>query len=101
MHQKFVLLKGNCGRPHKGVFMTAENSEIIVGDPDRLSEIEAGKQTMLSVSPERVFNFEEDAYRELLHDWESSTKTSADAWTRLGHFELPKHRHRLSCRHWN
>ncbi len=100
MLQKFVILKGDCGKPVKGVFMTAEESEIIIGDPDRLSDIEAGDHGIVCVAYESVFNFEEDAYQQLLREWETSNETSLDAWRRLGHLELPNDADDHSCHRW-
>jgi hypothetical protein len=100
MLQKFVIVKAYCGKPLKRVFMTAEENEIIIGDPDRLADIKSGDHAIACVSYDRVFNFEEDTYLELVREWETSNETSSDMWMRLGHIELPKDADEHPCPHW-
>ncbi len=100
MLQKFVILKGISGKPLKRVFITAEENEIVIGDPDRLSEIRSGDHGIACVSYERVFNFDEDVYVDLVREWEKTKETSSDAWMRLGNIELPKEVDDHSCYRW-
>ncbi len=100
MLQKFVILKGISGKPLKRVFVTAEKEEIVICDPERFSDIKSGDYGVASVSYDRVFNFEEDAYRQLLSQWEMSRETNSDAWQRLGHIELPNDSDEHSCPFW-
>jgi hypothetical protein len=100
MLQKFVILKAMSGKPLKRVFITSEDNEIIIGDPERLAEIKSGDHGIACVSYERVFNFEEDAYLELVREWEASKATSSAAWMRLGHIDLPNEADDNSCPFW-
>jgi len=84
----YVILKGVYGEPLKRVFMAVEDSEIVIGDPERFSQIKSGDQSVDFVSRERVFNFEEDVYLQLLIEWQTAKGTSPDLWQRLGHAEL-------------
>jgi hypothetical protein len=88
MLQKFVVLKGTCGKPLKRVFMSVEQSEIVVCDPEKLEAIKSGEHALASVAHDRVFNFEEDAYHELLLEWKMSKETSPATWMRLGNVEV-------------
>jgi hypothetical protein len=87
MIQKFVIIKALCGKPLKRIFMSAEDDQILIVDPERLAEVQSGEHSIASVSFERVFNFDEDAYHELLCEWRMSKETNHEAWTRLGHLE--------------
>ena len=89
MLKKFVILKGTCGKPLKRVFMSTEQSEIIVGDPQKLAEIKSGEHAIASVARDRVFNFEEETFHELLLEWRMSKETSPSTWMRLGNIEVP------------
>jgi hypothetical protein len=100
MLQKFVILKAASGKPLKRIFITAEENEIIIGDPERLAEIKSGDHGIACVSYERVFNFEEDVYIELVREWETSKATSLDVWKSLGHIELPNEADEHSCQFW-
>jgi hypothetical protein len=84
----YVILKGVYGEPLKRVFMAVADTEIIIGDPERLREIKTGAQPVDFVSQERVFKFEEDVYLQLLIEWQTAKGTSPDLWQRLGRVEL-------------
>jgi hypothetical protein len=84
----YVILKGVYGEPLKRVFMAVADTEIIIGDPERLREIKSGDQSVDFVSQDNVFNFEEDVYLQLLIEWQTAKGTSPNLWQRLGHIEL-------------
>jgi hypothetical protein len=93
----YVILKGVYGEPLKRVFMAVEDTEIIIGDPERLREIKSGDQPVDFVSQERVFNFEEEVYIQLLIEWQTAKGTSPDLWQRLGRVELKNELSEYSC----
>jgi len=93
----YVILKGVYGEPLKRVFMAAEDTEIVIGDPERLREIKSGARPVDFVARERVFNFEEDVYLQLLLEWQTAKGTSPDLWQRLGRVELKNELSEYSC----
>jgi hypothetical protein len=96
----YVILKGVYGEPLKRVFMAADDSEVVIGDPDRLREIKAGADSVDFVSCERVFNFQEDIYLELLVEWQTAKGTTLDLWNRLGQIELKSEFSERPCQRW-
>lgn len=83
----FVILKGLDGIPLKRVFMTAEESEILIVNPAKL-KAKTFDDAIDGVPYEQVFNFDEDVYQKLLLEWETQRKTSSDSWKRLGHLDI-------------
>jgi hypothetical protein len=77
--------------------MATDDTEIVIGDPERLRDIQSGNHTVDFVSSERVFNFKEDVYLELLIQWQTAKGTSPDLWMRLGQIELKSEFSERSC----
>ncbi len=94
----FVIVKGIYGEPLKRVFMAAEKTEVVIGDPDRFREIKSGDHPIDFVSYDSVFNFEEDVYLQLLIEWQTSKGTNPELWTRLGQIQLRAESDSFSCR---
>jgi hypothetical protein len=84
MVPSFVILKGEDGRPVKGVFLAAQDNEIVVCDPARFREVKSGTQSISRVSRAAVFHFEENAFKQLTIEWETSKQTTSEIWSRLG-----------------
>lgn len=84
----YVILKGTYGEPLKRVFMAIDDTDVVIGDPDRLRDIKTGDHRVDFVSSEVVFNFEEDLYLQLLIQWQTAKGTTPELWSRLGRIEL-------------
>jgi hypothetical protein len=87
MLQQFVVVQALGGKPLKRVFMTVSERGVHVADPGLLDEIKSGIHAPVAVTPEKVFNFDESVFNELVVQWHSFKQTSAETWTKLGNFQ--------------
>lgn len=87
MLPKYVIVQALGGKPLKRVVMTSAAKGVLVVDPGLLGEIESGVSQAATAPWDRVFNFDERIFDDLLAQWRSAQQTSVATWAKLGHFQ--------------
>jgi len=87
MVQQFVIVQALGGKPLKRVFMTTSDKGVHVADPGLLDEIKSGIHAAIRVAPDKVFDFDERVFNELLTQWHTSKQTEAATWAKLAPFQ--------------
>ena len=87
MNHPIVIARAYRGEPLKRVFISQSNGLVYVKNPDCMNGLEAAESLAVGFPAEDIFDFDDQVFGALAHEWQECGATSKETWRRLKRYK--------------